>query len=105
MNKYFFSAKNIEDYRQGYNDSVGDKKLLIKNSAGEVEEKIITEKTDLATKEIFEQKFFLTYLKGLFRLSSNEIFEYDIFARQGLKGCVSILISACALKCLKEISE
>ena len=86
MKKYFFCAKNIEDYRKMYNAAITDKKITFSNDAGEVvEEKIIDENSDASDKELFEQHLFLDQLKKMFELS-DKVFDYKTFCATGIDG-------------------
>ena len=86
MKKYFFCAKNVEDYRKIYNAVITDKKLTRQNDDGEViEEIIIDENSDASTKELFEQHLFFKQLKELFQIS-DKVFDYKIFCGTGIDG-------------------
>ena len=67
MRKHFFCAKNIEDYRKGLS---------------QIMEK---EKSPDETQGDFEQRFFLTYIKQLFKVPQ-EILESRIVGETGIKG-------------------
>ena len=86
MKKYFFCAKNVEDYRKIYNAVITDKKLTRQNDDGEViEETIVDENSDASTKELFEQHLFFKQLKELFQLS-DKVFDYKTFCETGIEG-------------------
>ena len=86
MKKYFFCAKNVEDYRTVYNAAISDRKITLRNDEGEViEEKIVDENSDASTKELFEQHLFYKQLKDLFNLS-DRVFDYKIFCETGIEG-------------------
>ena len=86
MKKYFFCAKNVEDYRRIYNAAIPEKKLAVTNDKGEpIGEKIIDENSSDEDKELFEQYFFYKHLKDLYQLS-DKVFDYKTFCETGIDG-------------------
>lgn len=67
MRKHFFCAKNIEDYRKVYHPLAAEQ-----------------QKTNESFEE-FEQRFFLSEIKRLFRVPQ-EFFESEIFGETGFEG-------------------
>ena len=67
MRKYFFSAKNISDYRKVYRKIIAQER-----------------KPD-ETPEEFEQRFFLEHIKGLLKVT-DEYFDSEIFGDTGIDG-------------------
>ena len=67
MRKYFFCAKNLDDYRKTYQHLVAK------------------EKAPDESLEDFEQKFFLAHIKNLFKVS-DEVFDSAIYGETGIDG-------------------
>ena len=67
MRKHFFSARNIEDYRKVYRE-IMDKY-----------------KTTDETPEDFDQRYFLSHIKGLFQLP-DKVFDSVIYGETGIDG-------------------
>jgi len=69
MRKHFFCAKNIEDYRKAYRKAYRE---IMKKSADK-------------TQEDFDQKYFLTHIKTLFKIPQ-EVLESRIIGETGIDG-------------------
>jgi len=85
MKQYFFTAKNIEDFRQYCNEALLNKKIFIAEKDGKPTKEFLDAISDDLKGELVEQEIFKSRLKKLFKMS-DRIFEYKIFCETGIKG-------------------
>ena len=85
MKKFFFCAKNREDYRQRCNKEIRDQKIFAAEADGKTLKKSLDELGTDPQSELLEQDIFLNHIKKLFKLS-DKIFEYKLSCETGIDG-------------------
>ena len=85
MKKFFFCAKNREDYRQRCNEEIRNKKIFIAEQNGNPTQESLDELGDDPQSELVEQEIFKSRLKKMLKVSDN-FFEHKLNCETGIDG-------------------